>query len=69
MTDEERFTLDLEGYLVIEEVLSRAEVAELNRIADAELPRDDDGNVSGEWSLLPFGGPFKQLVDHPRIVP
>ena len=69
MTDEERFILDLEGYLVIEGVLSAAEVTELNRIADTEFPHNDDGSVSGEWSMLPFGEPFKRLIDHPRLVP
>ena len=69
MTPEEKFQFDLEGYLVIEGVLSAAEVTELNRIADTEFPHNDDGSVSGEWSMLPFGEPFKRLIDHPRLVP
>ena len=32
MTGEEKFTVDLEGYLVIKNVLSDAEVAEMNAI-------------------------------------
>ena len=69
MTDEEKFALDLQGYLVIEEVLTRAEVAELNDAADAGFPKDPDKGVIGEWSLLPYGEPFKRLIDHPKLVP
>ena len=40
MTPEEKFTFDLDGYLVIKDVLSREEVAVLNAVADREFPRD-----------------------------
>jgi len=34
MTPEEKFMFDLEGYIVIKNVLTPAEVAELNALAD-----------------------------------
>jgi hypothetical protein len=36
MNDIERYRFDLHGYLVIDDVLSAAEVAELNRLIDAQ---------------------------------
>ncbi len=60
MTGEEKFTVDLEGYLVIKNVLSDAEVAEMNAIIDR-------GNLQGRPSL--WGEAFKRLIDHPKILP
>ena len=60
MTDEEKFTVDLEGYLVIKDVLNRDEVAEMNEIIDR-------GNREGPPSL--WGELFKRLIDHPKILP
>ena len=36
MTEEEKFIVDLEGYLVIKNVLTTNEVSELNRLIDEE---------------------------------
>ena len=40
MTDEEKFAVDLQGYLVIKDVLTDDEVAEMNAIIDG-------GNLEG----------------------
>ena len=37
MTDEEKFTFDLEGYLIIKNVLSVDEVEAMNEIADRSV--------------------------------
>ncbi len=66
MTPEEKFLFDLNGYLVIKNVLSPEELAALNVIADekcAENPSLRHGRVS-RW-----GAPYQALIDHPRIVP
>ncbi len=42
MTFEEKFMFDLEGYLMVKNVLTPEEVAELNAIADEVFPPDDD---------------------------
>lgn len=60
MTPEEKFLVDLEGYLVIKEVLTPDEVAEMNEIIDR-------GNRQGRPSR--WGEPFKKLIDHPKILP
>ena len=59
MTGEEKFTVDLEGYLVIKNVLTDDEVAEMNAFIDK-------GNLQGPPSL--WGEPFKRLIDHPKIL-
>jgi hypothetical protein len=38
MTPEERFIFDLQGYLVIKEVLNEVEIDELNALADTAWP-------------------------------
>jgi hypothetical protein len=60
MTDEEKFIVDLQGYLVIKDVLTPDEIAEMNEIIDR-------GNLNGPPSL--WGEPFKRLIDHPKILP
>jgi hypothetical protein len=60
MTEEEKFMVDLQGYLVIKDVLTPNEVAELNEIIDR-------GNLEGPPSL--WGEPFKRLIDHPNVLP
>ena len=69
MTPEEKFIFDLEGYIVIKNVLTPSEVAALNRLADQcftekkELADRRTGPVS-RW-----GAEAQALIDHPNIVP
>jgi hypothetical protein len=69
MTPEEKFLFDLQGYLVIKSVLTPAEVAALNAIADEKFPCPE--GVTGRRSsrVTPWGAPFQALIDHSRIVP
>ncbi len=60
MTDEEKFIVDLQGYLVIRNVLTTDEVNGLNRLID-------EGNRVGPPST--WGEPFQNLIDHPNIMP
>jgi hypothetical protein len=70
MTEEETFLFDLEGYLVLRQVLSGAEVAELNAIADERVPRaGGDGKYRRSFRASAWGAPYQRLIDHPRIVP
>jgi hypothetical protein len=69
MTPEEKFIFDLEGYIVIENVLTPHEVTELNDLIDHKFkayPHDEEGR---EKSLLSWGDPLVNLMDHPRILP
>ena len=78
MTPEEKFQFDLEGYLIVKNVLTKEEVNRLNAVADEKFVRDygdpsqdsrgrkgrrQTGRVSA-WSPETQG-----LIDHPRIVP
>ena len=81
MTDKERYLFDLQGYLVVDEVLEPEELGDLNRALDEydlwnEPPGQDgffdiwkhgDGQLSA-GPLHRFARPFRQLVGHPRIV-
>ncbi|HZO90643.1 MAG TPA: phytanoyl-CoA dioxygenase family protein [Chthonomonadaceae bacterium] len=69
MTPEEKFLFDLEGYLVVKNVLTPEEVAEMNAIADEKFPYD--GTTIGRRSsrISTWGPPFQALMDHPKILP
>ena len=60
MTGEEKFVVDLEGYLIIKNVLTKDEVVEMNAFIDK-------GELQGPPSI--WGEPFKRLIDHPKILP
>jgi hypothetical protein len=70
MTPEEQFLFDLEGYLVLKQVLSAADVAALNAIADKRAPALSEGRAYGRvFRASAWGPPYQALIDHPRIVP
>lgn len=70
MTPEEKFLFDLEGYLVIKQVLSAAEVATLNAIAERRGPALSEGRrYDRVFRASAWGPPYQALIDHPRIVP
>lgn len=71
MTDEEKFVFDLEGYLVIKNVLTPDEIAEMNEIADCVFsPKEgEDTRDRHTFHITRWGEPFKNLMDHPKIVP
>ena len=69
MTPEEQFMFDLEGYIVIKNVLTPAEVAALNALADqrfTEKPELADRRTS---AVSRWGTEAQALIDHPNIVP
>jgi len=74
----QEYLFDLQGYLVIPNVLSAAEVAELNRLIDAQrLPSPQErirfGDAAGkhgpDHGFLNWGEPFCRLLDHEAIMP
>jgi hypothetical protein len=69
LTPEEKFLFDLQGYLVIKNVLTTAEVAALNAIADEKFPRAP--GVTGAQRARPssWGQPLVDLMDHPKTLP
>ncbi len=70
MTPEEKFIFDLDGYLVIKDVLSTAELAELNALADEAWPGEYDETGLRRTSRVSRWGPASQnLIDHPKALP
>ncbi len=68
MTPEEKFLFDLQGYLVIKNVLTADEVAALNRLADEKMPHDPS-QVDRRVRVSTWGPETQALIDHPRILP
>jgi hypothetical protein len=70
MTPEEKFMFDLDGYLIIRNVLTPDEVAEMNEIADRAFPREAGQTGIHRTSRVSlWGEPFKRLIDHPKVLP
>ena len=71
----QQYLFDLQGYLVIENVLSEAEVSRFNDLLDKqELPAPGQtqrfGSApEGTPGFLQWGKPFCDLLDHPKILP
>ena len=70
VTEEERFAFDLEGYLVVRQVLAAEQVAVLNALALRECPASNDAPPYRRvFGPTRWGRPYHELIDHPRIVP
>ena len=70
----QQYLFDVQGYLVIKDALSAAEVARLNRLLDRQqLPAPGQtqrfGSAPDGAGFLAWGQPFCALLDHPRIMP
>ena len=70
MTPEEKFLFDLEGYLVVKNVLTQAEVDELNALADEVFPGEYDESGLRRTARVSRWGPATQaLIDHHKLLP
>lgn len=71
MNEVERYSFDLQGYLILENVLSPTGVAELNRMIDTQnLPEPGLETKGARFgSYLTWGQPFCDLLDHAAIMP
>ena len=71
MNEEEKFVFDLEGYLVIKDVLSPRELDDLNALVDQHLAGwDDRPRIARQLSKVSnWGQAAKDLIDHPKILP
>jgi len=70
MDDNERYLFDLQGFLVVEDVLRPDEVAALNRLIDGHnLPAPTASNDSAYFEgFLNWAQPFVNLLDQPRLM-
>lgn len=81
MTQEERYLFETHGYLVVEDLLSRDEVDELNAHLDeydiwtnrGTAPFDEvwtnDENFVTVGPAHTWDDPFRRLIDHPKVMP
>jgi ectoine hydroxylase-related dioxygenase (phytanoyl-CoA dioxygenase family) len=71
MTDHERYLFDLQGLIVVPNALSTAEVAELNALMDEHIAKECASDVRTHRfiGLLGWGKAYRNLIDHPNIVP
>jgi len=69
MTPEEKFMFDLEGYIVVKNVLTPTEVAELNALADQIFTAKKDQADRRTSQVSRWGAPAQALIDHPNMVP
>lgn len=74
MTEVQQYLFDLQGYLVIEDVLSCDEIAIINELFDQqELPPPGKSSRFGAApdgaGFLQWGQPLCDLLDHPSIMP
>ena len=69
MTEEEKFVFDLEGYLVIEDVLSPKELDELNALVDERLTGSKTYNANDLNKISAWGRATTNLIDHPKVLP
>ena len=69
MTDEERFQVDLNGWLLIKGVLGPSELAELNAIADERMPWKEGDPLDRRETVSTWHPAYARLIDHPRIHP
>ena len=74
----QKYLFDLYGYLVIDDVLTMQEVAELNRLIDesgltssTEAAGRLPGGGAGEEGagFLEWGQAFTRVLDHPKVMP
>ncbi|MBO3457150.1 phytanoyl-CoA dioxygenase family protein [Aetokthonos hydrillicola Thurmond2011] len=71
MTELERYLFDLQGFLVLENALSSAQIAAINQVLDKQIAKVDQ--PFKPWvrfdGLLNWGTEFRNLIDNPRITP
>ena len=68
MTPEERFQFDLEGYLVVKDVLDADHLAELNAPCD-DPPGGWEDEMYRTSNVSQWGPAYQRLIDHPKLIP
>jgi len=72
MDELERYLFDLQGYLVVNDVLTPEEVARLNAAIDRHTDgiTGHDGSDARIYGFLNWEEPLvRDLIDHPRMLP
>ncbi len=71
MNNQERYLFDLQGFLVVPNALSAAEVAQLNATMDDRIAEETEPEMQTHrfGRILKWGTAYRNLIDNPRIVP
>jgi hypothetical protein len=71
MTEKERYLFDLQGFITVPNALSSTQIEELNATLDRQISQHVKPNESQHRfaHILPWGKPFRQLIDNPLITP
>lgn len=70
MDEQEQYLFDLHGYLVVEDALSSAQLATLNRRIDETLAGEPDPNMrTKRFGPGAWGQDYFQTINNPRIAP
>jgi len=69
--EKERYLFDLQGFLVVENVLNNEEISALRKLVDKQVAIENQPSASKLRfdGLLSWGKPFINLIDNPRITP
>jgi ectoine hydroxylase-related dioxygenase (phytanoyl-CoA dioxygenase family) len=70
LTEHERYFFDVNGYVVLDDVLTREEVAHLNAVMDAQnLPPATETIESQRFGgFFLWDEAFRRLINHPRVL-
>ena len=70
LTDEQKLRLEIDGYIILRNVLSQDEINELNKIDDdRDAACKDVVEQQREFFICRWGKPFLDLMSHHKIVP
>ena len=70
MTDEQKFCFDLQGFIVVRNVLSPQQCRDLSDLADDVWPEQtEDGPTRRTEDVSMWHRRFLDLIDHPTILP
>ena len=71
MTEQEAYLFDLQGYLVVENALTRDQLEQLNGVLDRRIEAEKSftGNTHRFGDLLEWGKPYREMIDNPGVLP
>jgi Phytanoyl-CoA dioxygenase (PhyH) len=71
MNDLERYLFDLQGFIIVENALNSEQIAALQALLNQQISLQKNQEAAF-WrfdGLLPWGEPFRNIIDNPRITP
>ncbi|MCZ7646444.1 MAG: phytanoyl-CoA dioxygenase family protein [Planctomycetota bacterium] len=71
LTEEDRFLFDLQGFIKLEGVLAPDEIASMLRTMEEAGIKDPENNPNKSrfGNFLAWSAAYRNLIDHPRILP